>query len=588
MVRVSPRAVRWALRAGIVAFGAVQARADRYAVSPDGVSYLNLSDAWASGQWSAGISGYWSPLYPAVLGLARALTHASAAGEAPLVHAVILIFMVLSLVGFEMFLSELRARERWMPSGSSRRMSSTSSESAWWDVFTYGLFAWGALTLIGVGTTTPDMIVAAVLYFAGALTLRCHRAPSPAALAALGLVLGLGFLAKGALLGIAVIWLAAIAAGFGIRAKWPVRLLAPAVFLAVSLPLIATLSERNGRLTFEDAGRVNRGWQVNRYPMIWTGLPPGSGKPVHAPLVVNDDPLVIRYPDGPGSSYPFFDDPSYWTEGMTPHFDLGKQARSMMRQLRYYARSIGPLVLALALLSLLSKPRTVMLRGLGSAPSLSLSMLALIGGYASVVTQTRFIAASVVILAVLAFDAFRRAAAPPPTPILVAVAAAASILFAWKGRHVIHQSLMVVREVSGNRIPNRHLAIATALSKAGLERGAKVGVVGGALQGYWARLAGVRIVAEVPSTAAEKYWAASDSVRSAVEGAFWRSGVRVIVASGRYVRADRPGWEPLVEGYFVNWPPGSRTESVPLFPRSVPTPGGKAAGVTRGVAAGGT
>jgi hypothetical protein len=563
MVTVSPRAVRWALRVGIVVFGALLALAERYNVSADGVSYLNLSDAWMRGQWIDGISGYWSPLYPAVLGLARALTNISLADEAALLHAVNFIFMLLSLVGFEMFLSELRARARATHSGSSTQTSSVPSESAWWDVVMYVLFGWGALRLIGVGTSTPDMIVSAALYFAAALTLRCHRAPSPAVFAGLGLVLGLGFLAKGALLTIGVVWLAAIAVGFGIRAKLPMRLLASAVFLVVSVPFIAILSQKKGRLTFEDASRVNRGWFVSRYPAIWTGLPAGSGTPVHAAQVVNEDPLVVEYPGKAGSSYPFWDDPSYWTEGMIPQFDLRGQARTAIRQLRYYAYAIGPVVLALTLLSLLSKPRTVMLRGLGAVPSLSLSMLTLIGGYATVVTQTRFIAASVVILAVLAIDAFRRAEKPPPARILVVIVAVASILPVWWGRHLITQSLTVVREVSGKRIPHPHLAIATALSKRGLQREDRIGVIGYAYDSYWARLAGVRIVAEAPPDASEKYWAASDSVRSAVERAFWRAGVRVIVASGRHVRGDLPEWEPLVEGYFVNWPPGSRTEAGP-------------------------
>ncbi len=65
----------------------------------------------------------------------------------------------------------------------------------------------------------------------------------------------------------------------------------------------------------------------------------------------------------------------------------------------------------------------------------------------------------------------------------------------------------------------------------------------------------VRIAAEVPSYARKKYWNGTDSVRSAVDSAFWRSGVRAIIAGGRGVRGDVPGWQPLaVEGYFVKWP----------------------------------
>jgi hypothetical protein len=541
------------MRAAIVILGGCQAWSERYGISPDGVSYLNLSDGWATGDLSAGLSTYWSPVYPALLGIARALVNPSPANEATLLHALNFVFLVASLVGVEMFLSELRARAPAIDASGAR--NTPGRASLWWDVFNYSLFGWGALELISVGSSTPDMIVYALFFFGAALTLRCHRAPTPGAFAALGFVLGMGFLAKGALLTVGAIWLAIVAAGFGIRANWRQRLLAPALFVAVSLPLVAALSLEKGRLTLGDAGRVNRGWYVNRYPMIWTGEPPGSGKPVHPPVVAHENPLVIEYPDGAGKSYPFFDDPSYWTEGMTPHADLRGQVRTTLKQLRYYWFSIGPLVLAVALLSLKARPRTVVLRELGAVPSLSISMLVLIAGYATIVTQTRFIAGSAVILTMLGFDAFRRAARPPPTPILATIAATLSLVLVSNSADVVHQSLMVVREARGTHVPNDHFAVATALSKAGLKPGDKVAVVGSAMQSYWARLAGVRIAAEVPPYARKNYWGGTDSVRSAVDAAFWRSGARAIIASGRSVRGDVPGWEPLpANGYFVSWP----------------------------------
>jgi hypothetical protein len=479
-----------------------------------------------------------------------------------LLHLVNFLLLVLSLVGFESFLSELRARKTELASSVEHKVS-VSTDSAWWHLFNYGLFAWGALELISVGSSTPDMFVAAALYFAAALTLRCHRAPSPLVFAALGAVLGLGFLAKAPLLPIGSVWLILITMGFGIRAKLTQRLLATAVFLLVSLPFVAAISHEKGRVTFGEAARVNRGWYVNNYPMIWTGQPAGSGVPVHAPVIANHDPLVIAYPDGAGASYPFFDDPSYWTEGMTPRSDFRGLVRTMRKQFRYSSLAMGPIVLAIVLLSLTARPRTVVLREFGAVPSLTISMMALIAGYITIVTQTRFVAGSVVILAVYGFDAFRRATVPPPTLLLgtaaVALALAATFTttdaIATRTSDVVHQSLMVFRNLRGDQIPNSHLLIANALSKAGVQRGDKVGVVGSAMQGYWARLAGVRIAAEVPSYARKAYWNGTDSVRSIVDSAFWRSGVRAIVAGGRSVRGDLRGWEPLpVEGYFVKLP----------------------------------
>src|SRR5215470_106225 len=36
----------------------------------DGVSYLDMGDAFMKGDWSAAVNAYWSPLYAVILGLA--------------------------------------------------------------------------------------------------------------------------------------------------------------------------------------------------------------------------------------------------------------------------------------------------------------------------------------------------------------------------------------------------------------------------------------------------------------------------------------------------------------------------------------
>jgi hypothetical protein len=44
--------------------GAVQAWGGRHLVNPDGISYLDMGDAFSRVGWSAMVNGYWSPLYP--------------------------------------------------------------------------------------------------------------------------------------------------------------------------------------------------------------------------------------------------------------------------------------------------------------------------------------------------------------------------------------------------------------------------------------------------------------------------------------------------------------------------------------------
>jgi len=55
----------------LLAGALLQAWSDRHGITPDGVSYLDLSDAVVDGSWRGLVNAYWSPLYPLLLGLAR-------------------------------------------------------------------------------------------------------------------------------------------------------------------------------------------------------------------------------------------------------------------------------------------------------------------------------------------------------------------------------------------------------------------------------------------------------------------------------------------------------------------------------------
>ena len=53
------RAVAWVILLGLAG---AQAWAARFYATPDGVSYLDLSDAVLDGRWSELLNAYWSPL----------------------------------------------------------------------------------------------------------------------------------------------------------------------------------------------------------------------------------------------------------------------------------------------------------------------------------------------------------------------------------------------------------------------------------------------------------------------------------------------------------------------------------------------
>jgi hypothetical protein len=84
--------------------GIVQVWVSRYAMSPDGISYLDIADSYFRRDWAAAVNGYWSPMYSWWLGLALYIVKPSLRWEFITVHFVNLIIYVLTLFSFRFFI----------------------------------------------------------------------------------------------------------------------------------------------------------------------------------------------------------------------------------------------------------------------------------------------------------------------------------------------------------------------------------------------------------------------------------------------------------------------------------------------------
>ena len=87
---------RWCLLVCLV-LGAVQAWLLRYSMISDGISYLDIGDAYFRGDWNSAINAYWSPVYSWCVGLALYLFKPSIWWEFITVHIVNLLIYVGSL-----------------------------------------------------------------------------------------------------------------------------------------------------------------------------------------------------------------------------------------------------------------------------------------------------------------------------------------------------------------------------------------------------------------------------------------------------------------------------------------------------------
>ena len=94
----------WFIALGL---GGVHAWSARHAMDPDGISYLDIADAWLGGDWANVVNGYWSPLYSWLLAAGLFIFKPSAYWEATVVHLVNFVIYACALACFHFFWSGL-------------------------------------------------------------------------------------------------------------------------------------------------------------------------------------------------------------------------------------------------------------------------------------------------------------------------------------------------------------------------------------------------------------------------------------------------------------------------------------------------
>ncbi|HEX9331810.1 MAG TPA: hypothetical protein VF896_07980, partial [Anaerolineales bacterium] len=111
-------------------------------MNADGISYLDIGDAYFHADWGNAINPVWSPLYSWVLGFANFLIRPSMQWEFPVVHLVNFIIYLIALSSFEFMWKRVRTYEA---SNESYAMP-----NSWWWTLGYLLFIWISLSLIEI------------------------------------------------------------------------------------------------------------------------------------------------------------------------------------------------------------------------------------------------------------------------------------------------------------------------------------------------------------------------------------------------------------------------------------------------------
>jgi hypothetical protein len=544
--------------------GLLQAWAFRHNLNPDGISYLDIATQCVQGDWHSLVNAYWSPLYPFLLSLVFWLVKPSPYWESTVAHFVNFGIFILSFVCFEVFLREL------IRSLHQRSDSTTEGEAMPnWALWALGdsLFVWLTLLFIHLERLLPDLCVAALVYLAAAMLLRIRGGESGwITYAGLGAVLGVAYLAKAVMFPLAFVFL-----GCGLFATRPLRraiprtALALAVFFLVGGPFISALSRQKGRVTFGDVGKINYAEFVDGVTLFihWQGGPPGTGIPIHPTRMLRAAPPVFEFSAPILGTYPPWYDPTYWYEGVVPSFKLRNQLRAIRYTIEEYV-GILPYMAGLFVgflgMALFAQAHGQSWRTLASYWPIWVPAVAALGVYALVYVEARFVVPHLALIWMSLFAGLRFPRSEAANALVASLALATVLMLctgiAWLAGRALFRAVQPQPFVAWD--------VAKGLQRFGVGPGDKVGSIGNALDGYWAHLSGVRIVAEIPLFGSPSFWASDARSQWEVIDDFAKAGAKIVVSDQKPPIGSYQDWRELgATGFFVRKVDGGSVASRP-------------------------
>jgi hypothetical protein len=528
----------------------VEALSNRYTVSPDAISYLDIATACMKGQWTAAVNAYWSPGYPVLLSILFSVFHPHGLRELLVVKLFNCFILMIALYCLEYFLQGLL--EFMRRDGKDRVGDALPAWSL--RASGYTLFLWITLYLMPPSVMTPDALVFAWILVAAGIAVRIATgADGWLRFALLGIVLALGYLTKAVMFPLAFVFLAALLFSIGNPQRMAPRVaLALVLFSVVSAPFALLISRNKGRFTFGDSGRIAYAEYVDGIPrgVHWRGEPPASGQPKHPTRKILEMPPVYEYSSPITGTYPPWSDPSYWYDGVRPHFDLKGQLVALWHTLDSYfelSTQLGSVVAGLVVLLLWGNRTGDFLERFWTLAFLWFPALVGFAMYALIFVDGRYVAGFVLLLWAAIFSAIRIPPAESGNTVIrcvtLAIVLVLGVQIAWSAGHSVLR--LASFRASGDQ------AVADELIHEGIAPGDKVAFVGFALMDhYWARLAGVSIVAEVPQEGT--FWEAGPGLKTQVLSLFAKSGAKAVVTRDVPPLFSADGWKRVPDtAYFV-------------------------------------
>lgn len=547
----------------VTVIGLLQVWAHRNDLSPDGISYIELARASLAQGLPALTNAYWSPLYPFLIRATFRLLNPSIAHEFTSVHFLNFFIYLASFACFSLFRQELQLAHD-VP---KRQESFSQNSPRMLAILATVFFLWAGQFWLSPAILNPDLCVAALVYLASAILFRIWRTGGNWGLwLSLGTLLGLAYLAKAAMFPLAFVFL--FSAFFLARRANPSgrkrssshaiarTLLAGAIFLAIAAPWINAISHAKHRWTFGDSGKIAYAEYVNSATLSthWQGTPPGTGIPLHPTRKILSDPPMYEFAQPIPGSYPPWYDPSYWYDGIHPHFAIRGQLWVLFRSLNLYFKMFSKTGALYAVFLALLWGIKRCGRWQPVSTGLWLVMLpacAALAMYSLVLVEYRYVSPFALMLLVWTFSRIeiaRDADRKFLSRVILVVMLAPIVAIAWP---VLRDARNAIR----NR-PYEDWQVAMGLRDFGVLPGAALGYIGSGGDAYWAHLAGDHIVAEIPGKDQSRFTSADSEKKYAILQKFVAVGAQAVVTKNASVVISMPGdWRRIRDTQYYIWRP---------------------------------
>ncbi len=561
-------------------------RFDPYQIDGDAVSYMDIADLLHAHQWAGAVNGYWHPLYPACLALTQMVLHPTRMNELGAYYSLNFALFLAEVVAMLFFCKALY-RLRAKMNSTNREFLLSLNELRLLGV---GLLVIASQRELSMGKVRTDVLLTALILAAFASLLETLASESLFFAPLMGLFFGLAYLTKSfaflvTLLSIGVmllfqVWIQRRRLGRVVACGT----LTLTVFAAVAGPYIAALSLQKHRLDFGDSGALAYAWyssgteKMHLEPWQTDRFGSASVHLIHPETQLLAKPGIYSYRAEPYGTYPDWFDTTYFNERIVPHLNLHKLmqtvARNLVLAIRYLTNH--PEAGILLSLLLLMGARFGFTRWRHEAfwvPTIVLGF-AMCGLYGMIVIEERYVTMAYLAIVLPVFAALcvptgeTAAGNGAGAPAMRQAATTMVVLLAFLA---LAESLRIAGENRRNEIiaglphpwySKQIFGAAEGLQAIGVKPGDEIacmGTIACVYDGYWARLAGVRVLTEVDNPSAKNLFAEFEGLlnRQQVHDVVKAQGAKVMVAyfnTGDMAAATLSGWVRLGRTNFYALP----------------------------------